>query len=166
MYSNITNYIYIISSLDPELNPFFPVGLHNTTCWPRPTSFSCGFVDTIPFPFHHLSHEDTNQRKNEKPWSRGESLWKIWYEIARLKAFLVIYWTFFTFLVISSLIFCNKLFLLLHLLRIYRIIFFCRAEVGNPDYSMQFGLILEIYCRGAKEHIEILTRQVGFCRSL
>lgn len=36
----------------------------------------------------------------------------------------------------------------------------CRAEVGNPDYALQFGLILEMYCRGAVQHIDSLMRQV------
>lgn len=35
-----------------------------------------------------------------------------------------------------------------------------KAEVSNPECSLQFGLLLEMYCRGAVDHIPILLRQV------
>lgn len=51
MYSNITNYIYIISSLDPELNPFFPVGLHNTSAGLVPPRFHVVLLIQFYFSF-------------------------------------------------------------------------------------------------------------------
>lgn len=34
------------------------------------------------------------------------------------------------------------------------------ADVGNPEFALQFGLLLELYCHGAVEHIDILIKQV------
>ena len=35
-----------------------------------------------------------------------------------------------------------------------------KAEVTGPEHSVQFSLLLELYCRGAREHIDILRKQV------
>ena len=35
-----------------------------------------------------------------------------------------------------------------------------RAELGNPECSLQFGLLLELYCRGSVQHIDVLAKQV------
>ncbi|XP_065644549.1 phosphatidylinositol 4,5-bisphosphate 3-kinase catalytic subunit beta isoform isoform X2 [Hydra vulgaris] len=35
-----------------------------------------------------------------------------------------------------------------------------KAEAGNLECSLQFGLLLELYCRGSVQHIDILTKQV------
>lgn len=37
---------------------------------------------------------------------------------------------------------------------------YCRADVGNPEFALQFGLLLELYCHAAVEHIDILIKQV------
>lgn len=37
-----------------------------------------------------------------------------------------------------------------------------RSEMQVPSVSVRFGLILEAYCRGSKEHMRVLARQVEF----
>lgn len=37
----------------------------------------------------------------------------------------------------------------------------CRSEVHIPAVSVQFGLILEAYCRGSVAHMKVLAKQVG-----
>lgn len=37
----------------------------------------------------------------------------------------------------------------------------CRSEVHIPAVSVQFGLILEAYCRGNVAHMKVLAKQVG-----
>lgn len=36
-----------------------------------------------------------------------------------------------------------------------------RSEVHIPAVSVQFGLILEAYCRGSVAHMKVLAKQVG-----
>ena len=35
-----------------------------------------------------------------------------------------------------------------------------RADVGNPEFALQFGLLLDLYCHAAVDHIDILNKQV------
>lgn len=41
-----------------------------------------------------------------------------------------------------------------------------RSEMKVKSVSVRFGLILEAYCRGSPEHVQILTRQLGFLDKL
>lgn len=40
------------------------------------------------------------------------------------------------------------------------LMFPCRSEVHIPAVSVQFGLILEAYCRGSVAHMKVLAKQV------
>lgn len=41
-----------------------------------------------------------------------------------------------------------------------------RSEVHIPAVSVQFGLILEAYCRGSVAHMKVLAKQVGTALAL
>ena len=43
---------------------------------------------------------------------------------------------------------------------------FCRSEVHIPAVSVQFGVILEAYCRGSVGHMKALSKQVSACYNL
>ena len=55
----------------------------------------------------------------------------------------------------------QMLFILLSRVQEFLTYLYFRADVENPEFSLQFGLLLELYCVGAVEHIDILLKQVG-----